>query len=324
MRSKKDSSTASGNSSGGLRSGVARVAPVLMITNADAGTSDRDSIDLALAVLRSGCEVEVAASHEPSELDQILNRAGDRTIVIAGGDGSLHAVVAALHARDDLAGRTVGLLPLGTGNDFARVLNLPMDPEAAAQVILSGAPRPIDLIVAENGEVVVNSVHAGASVQASETAARWKSRLTPVGLGILGYPIGAAITAFNPPRVKLTVEVDGEVITRPHQRLLMVAIGNGTSVGGGAELTPDADPGDGYADVMASFAAGPIARLAYAWGVRNRSHPSRTDVVTRKAKTVSVRGEKFSVSADGEICGARDARTWRVLPSAYRMIAPSQ
>ena len=294
-----------------------------MITNADAGSTDRDSIGIALAVLRAGCEVEVAASHDPGELDQILRQTGDRTIVVAGGDGSLHAVIAALYAKDDLAGRTLGLLPLGTGNDFARALNLPLDPEAAAQVILSGAPRPVDLIVADSGEVVVNSVHAGAGVQASKTAAKWKSRLTPVGLGVLGYPIGAALTAINPPSVQLTVEVDGEVITGPDQRLLMVVIGNGSSVGGGAELTPDADPGDGYADVMVSLAAGPFARFAYAWGVRDRSHPARTDVITRRAKVVSVRGEKFSVSADGEISGPRDARTWQVLPSAYKIVAPN-
>jgi len=300
------------------------VAPILIITNKDAGTSDRDTVDRALAVLRSGCEVEVAASQEPGELHRILDRAGDRMIVVAGGDGSLHAVIAALYAKDDLAGRTVALIPLGTGNDFARALNVPIDPEAAAQAILSGAPRPVDLIVAENGEVVVNSVHAGASVQASKTAAKWKARLAPAGLGILGYPIGAAITAINPPRAQVTVEVDGEVIARPNQRLLMVAIGNGSSVGGGAELTPDADPGDGYADVMVSFAAGPFARLAYAWGVRNRSHPSRTDVITRRAKVISIRGERFSVSADGEISGAREEQTWRVLPSAYKIVAPTR
>lgn len=295
-----------------------------MITNADAGSTDRDSIGIALAVLRARCEVEVAASSDPGDLDQILRQAGDRTIVVAGGDGSLHAVIAALYATNDLAGRTLGLLPLGTGNDFARALNLPVDdPGAAARFIVSGAPRPVDLIVAESGEVVVNSVHAGASVQASKIAAKWKSRLTPVGLGVLGYPIGAALTAINPPSVRLTVEVDGEVIARPDQRLLMVVIGNGSSVGGGAELTPDADPSDGFADVMVSLATGPFARFAYAWRVRDSSHAARTDVITRRAKIVSVRGEKFSVSADGEISGPRDARTWRVLPSAYKIAAPT-
>ncbi|MFL6090196.1 MAG: diacylglycerol/lipid kinase family protein [Aeromicrobium sp.] len=295
-----------------------------MITNADAGNANRVGIGSALAVLRVSCEVEVAASRDSGELEQILRQAGDRTIVVAGGDGSLHAVIAALHAKDDLSGRTLALLPLGTGNDFARALDLPMDPEAAAQAILSGAPRPIDVIVEDNGEVVVNSVHAGASVHASKTAAKWKSRLTPVGLGVLGYPIGAALTAINPPSVHLTVDVDGEVIVRPDRRLLMVVIGNGSSVGGGAELTPAADPGDGYADVVVSLAAGPFARFAYAWRVKSGSHRARTDVITRRAKNISVRGEMFLVSADGEILGPRDARTWHVLPSAYKIVAPTR
>ena len=89
-------------------------------------------------------------------------------------------------------------------------------------------------------------------------------------------------------------------------------------------MTPDADPSDGYADVMVSLAAGPFARFAYAWGVKDSSHPARTDVITRRAKIVSVRGEKFSVSADGEISGPRDARTWHVLPSAYKIVAPTR
>ena len=292
-----------------------------MITNADAGSTDRDSIDLALGILRAHGEVEVAASDNPDELAQVLSEAGDRTIVIAGGDGSLHAVIAALYEKDDLAGRTIALLPLGTGNDFARALGLPLEAEAAARIIVSGASRPVDLLVEDGGDVVVNSVHAGASVQASRSAAKWKSRLSPIGLGILGYPIGAALTALHP-SVRLTVEADGEIIARANQRLLMVVIGNGSSVGGGAELTPDADPGDGYADVMVSLAAGPFARFAYAWGVRAGNHPVRADVITRRAKQVSVRGEKYSVSADGEISGPGEARTWRVLPSAYTIMAP--
>ena len=301
---------------------VSGVAPVLMVTNADAGSSDQERIDAALAVLRTACDVEVAETRDPGELEQVLGAAGDRTIVVAGGDGSLHAVIASLFARDDLTGRTLGLVPMGTGNDFARTLELPLDPEEAAQVIVSGTPRPLDLIVDESGSVVVNSVHAGASTQASKTGAKWKSRLAPVGLGALGYPIGAALTAISSRSIRLTVEVDGEVIATPDRRLLMVAVGNGSSVGGGAELTPDADPGDGWADVMVSLASGPFARFAYARAVSAGNHPVRADVITRQAKEISLRGEKFSVSADGEIGEPRNVRTWRVLPAAYRMVVP--
>ena len=68
----------------------------------------------------------------------MLHRAGCRSIVVAGGDGSLHAVVSALHRRHELAERTLGLIPLGTGNDFARALGIPLDPGEAAAALLSG------------------------------------------------------------------------------------------------------------------------------------------------------------------------------------------
>ena len=94
---------------------------------------------------------------------------------------------------------------------------------------------------------MVNHVHVGAGAQASRRGARWKGRLGKVGykrlnLGKLGYPIGAALSAVKPPYLRLRVEVDGKVIVDVDRPVLMVAIGNGPSVGGGAELTPAPTP----------------------------------------------------------------------------------
>ena len=91
----------------------------------------------------------------------------------------------------------------------------------------------MDLIVDELGGVVVSSVHAGASARASRRGGRWKGRLGPFGFGILGYPIGAALAAVKPPFVRLRIEADGEVISDMDKHVLMVAVGNGTSVEGG-------------------------------------------------------------------------------------------
>ena len=221
--------------------------PLLVITNAEAGTSDEETLELALAILREKASVEVQATSNPGELDGVLHRAGSRRIVVAGGDGSLHAVIAALHRRNDLKAAVLGLLPLGTGNDFARGTGIPLDIEEAARVILAGEVRPMDVVVDEVGEVVVNSVHVGAGANASRRGHRWKERLGSVGvgklnLGKLGYPIGALLTAWHPPIIRLRVEVDGEVVNDLDQRVLMVALGNGSSVGGGAQLTPEATP----------------------------------------------------------------------------------
>ena len=127
-------------------------------------------------------------------------------------------------------------------------------------------------------------MHVGAGAQASRRGARWKERLGSVGvgklnLGRIGYPIGAVQAAFRPPQLHLRVEVDGEVVNGLDQPVLMVAIGNGTSVGGGAELTPEADAEDGRIDIMISRSVGPLAKLGYAVQVMRRTHLERDDVL---------------------------------------------
>ncbi|HEX2894200.1 MAG TPA: diacylglycerol kinase family protein [Marmoricola sp.] len=294
--------------------------PLLLITNAEAGGSE--SLGAALDVLHGHASVEVAETSNPGELDGVLHRAGSRPIVVAGGDGSLHAVVATLHRRNDLSGKVLGLLPLGTGNDFARTVGIPLDPVEAAEILVSGRARPMDLIVDELGEVVVNSVHVGASALASRHGASWKERLGPFGLGILGYPLGALSTALRPPSVRLHVEVDGEVVADVAHPVLMVAVGNGASVGGGTEITPDADPSDGEVDVLVSFATGPSARLGYVADLARGRHPERADTVCLRGTEVSVSGESFWLSADGEISGPEGRRTWHVEQAAYSMLVP--
>jgi len=301
--------------------------PLLVITNSDAGPADEDSLQLALAILRSHTSVEVQATSNPGELDSALHRAGSRRIVVAGGDGSLHAVVSTLYRRNDLKGAVLGILPLGTGNDFARTNDIPLDIEQAAQVLVDGAPRPMDLIVDEVGEIVVNSVHAGAGAQASRRGAIWKDRLHSIGvgkvnLGKLGYPIGALSAAFRPPFIRVRVEVDGEVVVDLDQPILMVAVGNGANVGGGTELTPYADPGNGTVDVMVSRSVGPLARFGYGAKLATGRHPERDDVIYLRGSTVSVSGEEFWCSADGEIYGPERHRTWRVEPAAYSLVVP--
>jgi diacylglycerol kinase (ATP) len=291
--------------------------PLLVITNSDAGTADEESLAAALRVLRTKTDVEVAATGAPGELDSVLHRAGTRPIVVAGGDGSLHAVISCLYKRHDLGRNVLGLLPLGTGNDFARGVGLPLDIEDAARVLLDGIATPMDLIVDEVGQVVVNGVHVGAGAQASRRGAIWKKRL-----GKVGYPIGAAITAWKPPVLRLRVVVAGVVLNDLHRPVLQVAVGNGSSVGGGTELTPDADPTDGRLDVMVSRAVGPVARLLYAVRLGFATHQERHDVDHYRASTVSVTGERFWCSADGEIYGPERQRSWHVEPAAYSMVLP--
>jgi diacylglycerol kinase (ATP) len=306
---------------------VRLVRSLLVITNAEAGTSDEERLAEALAVLREQASVEVAKTSNPGELDGVLHRAGGRTVVVAGGDGSLHAVVTALHKRHELADTTLGLLPMGTGNDFARGNDIPLEVTDAARLVLDGEPRGVDLLVDEVGNVVVNNVHVGVGAQASRKGARWKGRLGSIGvgkvnLGKLGYPIGAALSAFHPPSWRMRVEIDGRVVNDVDRPVLMVAIGNGGNVGGGTELNPDADTEDGLLDVMISRAVEPMAKLGYVARLRKGEHEERDDVVSLRGTSVKVSGDEFWLSADGEISGPERSRSWRLERAAYSMILP--
>ena len=293
--------------------------PLLLITNADAGTNDEENLGRALEVLRAATDVEVAATSNQGELDGVLHRRGGRQVVVAGGDGSLHAVIAALHRRHELADAVVGLVPLGTGNDFARGAGIPLDPEEAARVVVHGNVRPVDLIVDCLGEVVVNNVHVGVGATASHNAQNLKKVL-----GRFGYVLGALKAAVKPPFVRLRVEVDDHVVADFAHPLLMVAIGNGSRVGGGAAITPEADPEDGKLDVMVSFSTTAWAKLGYAVKFRLGRHHERDDVLYLRANRVSVSGQDFYCSADGELYGPERNRTWHVEPSAFSMPLPEQ
>jgi diacylglycerol kinase (ATP) len=293
------------------------VEPLLLITNSEAGSADERNLDRALSVLRDATDVEVAATSNPGELDGVLHRRGGRRVVVAGGDGSLHAVVAALHRRHELADTVVGLVPLGTGNDFARGAGVPLDPAEAARLVLKGTPQPVDLIIDCLGEVVVNNVHIGVGAQASHNAKPLKKVL-----GRVGYALGAVGAAIKPPYVRLRIEVDGHEVADFAHPILMVAIGNGSRVGGGAAITPEADPGDGKMDVMVSFSTSLSAKLGYALRFRAGRHHERDDVLYLRAGTVTVSGQNFYCSADGELYGPERNRTWTIEPAAYSMPLP--
>lgn len=294
----------------------------LVMASTRAGKTTDAGLDEAVAVLRSAAEVEVVTSDGPGGLDEQLDARAGRPVVIAGGDGSVHAIMAALHRRGELAETPIGLLPLGTGNDFARALRLPLQPADAAGVILAGERRRVELLVADEPgapDVVVNAAHVGAGAEAARIGARWKERL-----GRIGYPIGALITSVRPPAPRLEVEVDGAVIPAPHHgRRLQVAVGVGGSVGGGARLIPEAKPGDDLADVIVSSAITPLARLRYAASLLRGRQSEDPDVVSVRGHRIRVHGDPFWCSADGELSGPHTSLAWRVEPAAYEIFVPA-
>ncbi|WP_233515285.1 diacylglycerol/lipid kinase family protein [Marinitenerispora sediminis] len=274
---------------------------------------------LAEVAAELGPDAEVARCSDPAGLDAALDR-GHEMLVVAGGDGTLHTVAGALYRRGELASRTVGLVPMGTGNDFARGTGIPLQPVAAARALRAGTARPLDLIVDDTGVVTVNAVHMGVGADSTRAASRLKRWLGPAS-----FPVGGLIAGWAARGYRLRVEADGEVVIGPEHRVLLVGLANGPRVGGGhAILDPDARPDDGRIRLVVSRSRGPAARLMHAVRLHRGTHPMELDLHRRSAAVVRVSGEPCSATSDGEIEDGIVDRTWRVLPGAWNFVLPDQ
>lgn len=298
---------------------------VIALANEKAGRRQRSAQQAAVAELRRTADVEVARPSGMDGLAAAVAGAQGRRLVVMGGDGTVHALAQVLHRSGRL--RDIGpvaLVPMGTGNDLARSLGLPLDdPVAAARVALGGRVRDLEILVDDTDAVVVNAVHVGVGAEAGARAATIKDSLHSVGLGRAAYPLGAVAAGARTSGWALRVVLDGEVLHVGDTRTLLVAVGIGNSVGGGAPLSPDADPFDGELDVTVSTATGPLARVAYAVSVSSGTHVDRADSVTGRGSELtveSVDGEPFRCNADGEVGEPVTRRTWRVVPAAWQLV----
>jgi diacylglycerol kinase (ATP) len=289
---------------------------MLVVTNELAGRTESDAIASVVDVLEGAGPVEVVTCHEESDIERLLDRRDGRIVVVVGGDGSLHTLLRHLWRRGEAADCPIGLIPLGTGNDFARGVGIPVDAVEAARIIVGGTPRPVDLIVDDQDGVVVNAVHVGAGAEAAKAARPLKPWLR-----IAAFPIGAVLAGATARGWRLRIRVDGRLVADGRRRVLMAGVANARTIAGGtAELGPDASPVDGVADVSVSFATGPLARVGYALALRRGRHPGRDDVVALSGRDIDITGGPFHVNADGELTGPVRHKRWRVMRHAWRLM----
>ncbi|MGC9668125.1 diacylglycerol/lipid kinase family protein [Planosporangium sp. 12N6] len=291
---------------------------MLVVTNERAGRTEAAAVAEVIAELGGPTVAELVTCHRDADLEAMLDRRAGRPVVVIGGDGSLHTMLRHLWRRGEAADCAVGLIPLGTGNDFARGVGIPLDHREAARLVRDGKPCPVDLIVDDTDGVVVNAVHVGAGAEAAMRARPLKRRLRQVA-----FPVGAVAAGFSVRGWRLRVEVDGAVVTSGRRRVLMAGLSNAPTIAGGtAELGPGASPTDGWAEVTVSLATGWLARIGYALALVRGRHPDRSDVIHLSGTTVTISGSPFHTNADGELSGPVRRRTWRVVPGAWRCILP--
>lgn len=289
------------------------VSGYLMLAAGNAGSTGGQAVGRALEVLANHAPTELCRTEHPKDLEAALAALAGRRLVIAGGDGSLHLVVNALLARGEAASTPVGVIPLGTGNDLAQSLGLPLDPARAAGRVVRGRVRALDVLHGGE-EMAVNAAHAGLGV----AAARGAQRLKPV-LGVLGYRVAAAWNGAVRDGVEATVAVDGRSVCEG-QPVLLVAVMNGSSIGGDTPLCPSADPADGLLDVVVVTDRSRAARAAFALALSRGRHLGLPGVTHGQGRHVSVRIAEGAWNVDGEIIATPPPSEWRAQPGAWQIV----
>ncbi|MBS7457869.1 lipid kinase YegS [Coralloluteibacterium stylophorae] len=215
--------------------------------------ANEDTVRDAVAALRErGRTIHVRVTWEQGDAHRYALEAvaaGAVAVIAGGGDGTLHEVCAALAATDRAAGElpALGLMPLGTANDFATAAGLPLDPLAALEVVAATPPRPIDLmrvLPAGGGEHWCVNVATGgfATRITTETSPELKKLFGGAAYFLTGMARMGSIRSARGSLRGPGFEWDGE--------FLVLAVGNGRQAGGGQLLTPDARLDDGVIDVM--------------------------------------------------------------------------
>jgi diacylglycerol kinase (ATP) len=184
-----------------------------------------------------GAEVDVHASTSPADMTRAAadaSRGAYDRVVVCGGDGTLH-----LSVRDfDLANGTLALIPLGSGDDFAKVLGIPRDLRAACELALRGSVREVDVALA-NGIRYLGVAGLGFDSEVARYANENVKFLR--GSLVYLYAIIRVLPRFTPHRVT----IDG---TRSEE-IMFATVGNSRQYGGGIRITPDAKIDDGQLDV---------------------------------------------------------------------------
>jgi diacylglycerol kinase (ATP) len=289
---------------------------LLLLYNPEAGKG-RAHRHIAEAVARlqaHGAEVELEPSRSPEHLIELGARAtssGAERIVACGGDGTVNLVL----RRLDLDRATLGILPLGSGDDFAKTVGIPADLEGACEVLLGGRVRPIDVAMANDVRYVcVAGFGFDSEVNRVANESRSRLRGTPLYL----TSILKVLRKFEPHHVSVQ-----NGASRWSQEMMFLVVANSPRYGAGIHIAPHAVPDDGLLDLCVVGKCGKMELvrtlpLAYSGG-----HLKRSFVHYQKGTEFSFQtGEPMDVYADGEPV-TRTPVHFSINPQKLRLLVPA-
>jgi diacylglycerol kinase (ATP) len=263
----------------------------------------------------SGLKYETNVLQYKGEAAAIAKKAAqDHHIVVAvGGDGTVNEVLNAIvgtHA-------TFGIVPAGTGNGFARAMNLPLNPEEACQVLVEGYIREIDV-----GEVNGRYFLGTAGIGFDALIARFAAEKTGPLRGMWLYFFGGASVfyKYSPPLVDVQIDSDTIRVTP-----LLVAVANTKRYGGKALIAPDARPDDGLFDVCVIQNMGAFRLLRHLPKLFSGKHIRLSDVAVYKGRKIVINSsEPVPLHVDGEAMGEYSSIQFTLLPKAIRVLVSKE
>lgn len=294
---------------------------IRIILNPIAGTGEkRETVAQAAAALVPGAEV--IAAERCQDLPRLAREAlelGCEAIVAAGGDGTLNWVLNGLAPALN-AGRRVrlGVLPLGTGNDFARTCNIPLDLDHALAVLREGLTRRIDVVRVRTPSLtryMLNVSSGGFATDVSEAA----SEEIKDAWGRLGYArsLVGALPQMGSYEAEIRLDDGREVLSVP---ALIAIVANGRFGAGGVPIAPKAELDDGLADlvVLPDAKFSDLAMLAPAAFFGRHLEDER--ILHYRARKIEIRSDPpMRFNTDGEMLPAEPI-TFEVVPGALDFI----
>ena len=288
----------------------------LVIMNPNAGSAEEAStLQAALADRPDMTTKETSYAGQAKEFAQQAASLDYHTVVAAGGDGTINEVVNGLVSASPQL--RLGIVPLGTGNDLARTLGIPLDPLAALQLLETREERRLDLMRLETAGRVVY----GINVAAGGFTGQMNEELTDdlkASWGPLAYILGAIKVLPN-----LT---DYETLVRwengQHERFeaLNVIVANGRTAAGGFQVAPTANPEDGLLDVVVIRSVSLLDLASLSAQFLAGLYLESPYVVHRQVRSVSVSSQPgMWFNVDGELL-TKEALTFSVQPRALRVV----
>jgi len=298
----------------------------LLIFNpmADRGRSGQQASDLRAMVDEMG-GADWQGTEYPAHATEIAAQAalqGYQTIVALGGDGTVHEIVNGLMKIEAAHRPRLGIVPMGSGNDFAGGAGIQMNQQEAMRRVFTGTPKPVDVARIQDGtgrtEYFDNTLGIGF-----DAAINIRSRSIQSLQGFMMYLTATLLTIardFAAPHMKVTY--DGGTLDEP---LMMITVGNGPREGGGFLTTPESKMDDGLLDFVYIRPVSKVRMLQLVPKVMNGTHVKEKEVkIAQTTKLVVDADRALPIHADGELFAPYEADVRHVeitlMPGAIQVI----